>query len=144
MRLLKLKSFKIFQILFVSLLMCGSHSAYSQSKFVGGYEATGGSGDLWVLLQNGDMQVLFGLFASLRWEALIGLYDSSTNTTKFDSVIGLQDGYEVVVTAYWYNSPRTDKITGELRITECKYHNGQCSGIRNNSLVAFLSKVFDS
>jgi len=134
----------IYQIIFIFLLMCGSHSAYSQSKFVGGYEATGGSEDLWVILQNNDIQVLFGLFPSLRWEALIGFYDSSTNTTKFDSVFGLPAGYEIVITAYWYTSPRTGVITGELRITECKYYNGQCKDIRDNTLVAFLSKIFDS
>ena len=138
------KNLRVIQIIFVFLLLCGSHSALAQSKFVGGYEATGGSGDLWVILQTGDLQILFGLYANLKWEALVGNYNSRTDTTVFDSVLGLPSGYELEITAYWYDSPRTGKITSELRVTSCKYYDGPCNNVRDGALVAFLSKVFDS
>ena len=126
----------------MSILFLFSQCSFAQSKFVGGYETSSGGQDLWVILENSGVQVLFLLDSELSWEALVGNYDSRTNTTVFDSAIGLPPGGKIEVTAYWNKDD--DNISAQLRVTRCTIYNVTCPNYRSGTLLAYISKIFDS
>jgi len=130
------------KIILMSILFLFSQCGFSQSKFVGGYETSSGGQDLWVILENSGVQVLFALDNDLSWEALIGNYDSRTNTTVFDSAVGLPAGAKIEVTAYWDEDD--GDISAQLRVTGCTIYSATCPNYRSGMLLAFINKIFDS